>query len=178
MVFFDDNPITLLLSLIIAIAILKAYMTNHKWFKGSKSTYIAPIIIILAILMIIYRSSLSIISYAIPLIALVTIFLFAIGAIFFMFGMPGNKILPTLKEVGMIKIGFVIVLFCIVALAGSRMYGQTLLEDKSVSLGDVLMTQEKEVEINFFNFFNQKTLGLLMLIIIVGLLMFFVIALV
>ncbi|MBW2967825.1 hypothetical protein KY362_05045 [Candidatus Woesearchaeota archaeon] len=169
--FFSDNPIAMFLGLILVIALLSIYLKQHKWFSGKNvkhSIYVVPILLILAIFLIGYSGILRIISFSVPLIVLLLIFLFFIGAVMFALGIPRKEVTPILKSMGFVKVGVVILVFCIIALGASRLMGESLLEDKSVSLGDVMMTKEEPVDVDFSWLFSKTALGIIFLFLIIG----------
>jgi hypothetical protein len=172
--FSTDNPIALFLALVVAVVLLRAYLGKHKWFQKDKAAYILPVLLVVIVLLVIYRWLLGIISFSIPLFVLLIIFLFAIGAGFFVLGMPRDKIFPMLKESGFVKTAVVITIICIIALSASRLLGPKLLEDKSVSFADAIGPEQENVQIDFAPLFSKQALGLIFIMTVMGLAFFFV----
>jgi len=172
--FFSDNPIALFFALILTVVILKIVLGKHKWFEGKKNAYVLPIIIAVTILLIAYQPLLKVISFGIPFFALLVVFLFAVGAMMFVIGMPKPTIWPMLKEVGFLKTASYIAIFCIIAFAISHVYGEKLLENPTFSLGDAISPAQEEVKIDFAPLFTKQVLGLIVIFALMGLLFFFV----
>ena len=172
--FFTDNPIALFLALVIVIVILKTLLSKHKWFEGKKQVYVLPVLIVIGIFLIAYRPLLRMVSFGLPFLLLVVLFLFGLAAIMYVLGMPYKNVWPALKDVGPLKVAVQIAVFCIIAFAISHVYGEKLLEDKSVSLGDAMMPAQESVEIDFAPIFTKQALGLIVIMIILGLAFFFV----
>jgi hypothetical protein len=172
--FFTDNPIALFLALVIVIAILKTLLSKHKWFAGNKQSYVTPILIVLAIFLIAYRPLLRMVSFGLPFLLLVILFLFGLAAIMYVLGMPYKNIWPALNDVGPLKVAVQIAVFCIIAFAASHVYGEKLLEDKSVSLSDAMMPAQDSAEIDFAPIFTKQALGLGVIIVILGLAFVFI----
>jgi hypothetical protein len=162
------------LALALVIATLKIVLTKHKWFADKRQAYVLPVLIAVTILLIAYQPLLRIISFGAPLLLLVVLFLFGIGAIMFSLGMPYEKILPSLKEVGPLKVAVQISIFCIIAFAISHVYGDRLLEDKSVSIADAMTSDKEPVEIDFSPIFTKQALGLIVIMIVLGLAFVFI----
>jgi hypothetical protein len=172
--FFSDNPIALFFALILVVVILKIVLGKHRWFSGKKNSYVLPIVLAAAILLIAYQPLLRIISFGAPFLALLIVFLFAVGAIMFVLGMPKPTIWTAMKETGFIKTATYIAIFCIIAFAISHVYGERLLESPTVSLGDVISPAQEEVKIDFAPLFTKQALGLIMVFVVLGLAFFFV----
>jgi hypothetical protein len=166
--FASDNPIALFLALVVVISVLKIWLSKRKWFAGKKEAYMLPILIVLVIFLIAYRPLLSMISYGLPYFIMVVVFLFALGAIMFVLGMRKDKIWPELKDVGPLRIAVYIFIFCIIALSISHVYGDKLLQDKSVSLTDATTSSQEPVEIDFSPIFTKQVLGTIFVFIVLG----------
>lgn len=172
--FFSDNPISLFLALVLVVVLMKIVLGKHKWFQGKNAAYITLIIIAVIILLLTYDPLLRMISIGVPFLVLIAIFLFALGAGYFILGMPKDDIWPTLKNIGILKTAIFIAVICIIAFAGSQVYGNRLLKDQTFSIADAISPQEKSVEIDFAPIFTKQALGMIMITIILGFAFFFV----
>ena len=172
--FFSENPIALFLALILIVALLKIILSNHKWFKGGNAPYITLILIVVVVLLIAYRPILEIVSYLTPFIALLVIFVFALGAMYFVLGVKEDGMWSLLKGIGPLKIALQIAVVCFIALAISRVYGDRLLEEPSVSITDPLIAPEEPIDIDFAPVFTKQALGMIMILIVMGFGFFFV----
>ncbi len=172
--FFSENPIALFLALILIVAVLKGLLSKHKWFKGSNAPYITIVLIVLVVLLLAYKPILEIVSYATPFVALIVVFVFALGAMYFVLGVKEDGMWKLLKGIGPLKTALQIGVICIIALAISRVYGDSLLEEPSVSITDPLIAPEEPVEIDFTPVFTKQALGMIMILIIMGFGFFFV----
>ena len=172
--FFSDNPIALFLTLVVVLVVLKLALGKHKWFKGDKAAYIVPIMIIAAIFLIAYSPAIRMLSIIIPFFIVLVMFLFAIVALMYVFGMPTPQIWPQLKEIGILRVGPKIAIICIIAFAASQVFGDRLLEDKTVSFADSIVAEEEPVKVDFSPLFTKHALGLIVLIAVLGLAFVFV----
>jgi hypothetical protein len=154
--FFSDNPIALFLALVLVVVLLRIVLGQHKWFEGKNAAYVTLVIIAVIILLIAYRPLLSMISFGLPFLVLLIMLLFALGAMYFVLGMPKDNIWPTLKSIGILKTALLIAIVCIIAFAGSQVYGDRLLEDPKFSIADAMMPEEKAVEVNFAPVFTKQ----------------------
>ena len=171
--FFSDNPIALVLALVVVIAVLRCFLGTRKWFKGDKLVYLLPVLLIVALILIVYTPLLKILSFSIPFFALIVVFLFGIGGLFFALGMKSG-IWSALKSNGPLRVAVKIGIICILALGASNIYGEKLLEEKSVSIADAIMPAEEPVDINLAPIFTKQALGLIVFIVIIGLAFVFV----
>lgn len=172
--FTSDNPIALFLALVVVVVVLKLWLEKHAWFKGSNSSYILPILLAAIILLIAYRPLLRILSFGLPFLVLIALFIFGVGALVWAFGMKEGTIGTTLKGIGLIRVTAYIVIFCVVALAVSRIYGERLLDDKTVTLADPIMPEDDGVKVDFAPFFTSKALGMIFMMVVLGLVFYFV----
>ena len=172
--FFSDNPIALFLALVLVVAILRIVLGRHKWFQGDNAPYIKLVLILVMVLLIAYKPLLSMISFGVPFFVLLVMFLFAIGTIFFVLGMPKEQVWPALKESAILRTAILVTIICIVAFAASTVFGEKLLEDQSVSIMDAASPAQESVEIDFAPIFTKQAIGLIMMIAILGLAFFFV----
>lgn len=177
--FTSSNPIALLLTVVIVLALVKLFISKLKFFSGESAAYIPLVLIIAGILLLIFKPLLRIISFSIPYLMLIVLFVFFLGGIYFVLGMPQKQIWPILKTVGPLKLAIQISVFCIIALAISSVYGEQLLESSSptgsVSLTDAFKTDEPESDSNFIaKFFSPSLLGLLIIFIVLGMAFCFV----
>lgn len=172
--FFSNNPIALFLALVLTIATLKVLLSNHKWFKGSKSPFVIPVIIIAGLMLLFYSPLLEIVSFAAPFIALLAILVFFLGAMYVVLGMKEDGMWRVLKGIGPLKTGLQIAVICIIALAVSRVYGDKLLEEPSVSITDPLIAPEEPIDIDFAPVFTKQALGMAIILIVMAFGMFFV----
>ncbi len=167
--FFSNNPIALFLALVVVLVVLKTVFEKRNWFKeGDRSTYITPILIAIAVFLVAYTSLLKILSIAIPFLAVLVLFLVLLGTALYCFGMPEKAIWPAMKKVGPLRTALVIAVFCIIAFAVSTVYGDKLLDDKSVSIADAMTPAQEPVEINFAPLFTSQALGMIFIVIVLG----------
>ena len=101
--FSSENPIALFLALLLVVALIKGFLSNHSWFKGGKAPYITLIVIALAILLFVYDEILQIVSYLTPFLALLVIFVFALGAMYFVLGVKEDGMWGLLKSIGPLR---------------------------------------------------------------------------
>ncbi|NQU78532.1 hypothetical protein HQ545_02060 [Candidatus Woesearchaeota archaeon] len=179
--FTSENPIALLLALVLTLAVIKAVLTRIakgeilEILKGKLSdTHIPVIIIVFAVLLVIFLPILKIISFSIPFLAALLVMLVAIGFLLATMGMKTSVVWETMKNIGPLKFGIKIAVICIIAFAASTVYGERLLEDKSVSLTDSILPEQEGKEIDFSSLFTKQALGLIMILIIMGMAFVFV----
>jgi hypothetical protein len=172
--FFSDNPIALFLALVVVVAVLRLFLGKHKWFQGNNSSYILPVLIVVVILLIAYRPLLSMMSFGLPFLALLVVFLFAIGALFFALGYQKPGIGGFMKKSGIVRVTVQILIICIIAFAASNVFGQKMLEDPSVSIVDSFATEKEPVEVDFSPLFTKQAIGMIMLVIVIGLAFVFI----
>jgi len=166
--FFSDNAIAMLLAFIVALSLLKLYLEKREFFKDKGSAYVLPIVILAGIALLIYNPALKMMSIGIPFFVILVLFLFGLAAIMYTIGMPAEKILPTLKGVGMLKTTIQIAIFCIIAFAISNIYGERLLEDKSISLTDTMTQEDDGPKIDFSPLFAKQAMGMILITVVLG----------
>ncbi len=174
--FTSDNPIALFLALVLVVAVMKGLLAKHQWFQKGNAAYITAVLIGLILVLLIYRPLLKMLSFGVPFLILIVIFIVGVGAIFLALGTPEKNIFPMLKSSGIVKTSMFIVFICIIAFAASHVWGDRLLDDKSVSFADPLMPQEETVKIDFAPVFLPSTLYLIMIITILGFAFYFAVA--
>jgi hypothetical protein len=177
--FTSSNPIVLLLTVFVVLALVKIFISKLTFFSGESAAYIPLVLIIVGVLLLIFNPLLRIISYSIPYLMLIILFVFFLGGIYFVFGMPQKQIWPILKTVGPLKLAIQIGVFCIIALAISSVYGERLLESSSptgsVSLTDAFKSDEPQSDSTVVSkFFSPSLLGILIILIVLGMAFCFV----
>lgn len=171
--FFSDNPIAMFLALIVVIAVLRVLLGRHKWFQGSRSSYILPILLASVLLFLALPRLLSMFSFGIPLFVLLVVFLFALGALFFTLGIQ-KGIWEFMKQSSILNTTLKISIICIIAFAASSAFGQKLLEDTSVSIVDAVEPEQDDVRIDFAPIFTRQAAGMIMLVVVLALAFVFV----
>ena len=175
MAFFSiENPIALFLALVIVVCVMKLLLGRHKWFQGNKSAYILPVIIIAAIVLITYNPLLSMLSFGLPFLGLLAIFLFAIGALFFALGYQRPGIGQFLWKSGIVRVTVQIAIICIIIFAGSTVFGQKMLDNPSVSIIDSFATEKEPVKFDFTPLFTKQAISMITLVAVLGLAFVFI----
>ncbi|MBW2964360.1 hypothetical protein KY363_02775 [Candidatus Woesearchaeota archaeon] len=172
--FTSDNPIALFLALVLVVAVMRLLLAKHSWFKGGNAAYITAALIGMILLLLLYRPLLRLLSFGVPFLVLIAIFVVGIGGIFLALGTPNSSIWQMLKGSGLIRTTAIVVFVCIVALAASHVWGERLLEDKTVSFADPLMPQEETAKIDFTPVFQPSVLYMIMITIVLAFAFYFV----
>lgn len=172
--FSSSNPIALFLALAVAVLIIRAVLGRHRWFQGGKAAYITPVLILTGIILIAHRPLLEMLSFGLPFLALLLVFLAALALMYFVMGYQKSGITSFLKENSVLKTTVQIAIICIIILAGSTVLGQKMLEDPSVSITDTFETQEEPAKIDFSPIFTKQAIGMITLMIVMGLAFLFI----
>ncbi len=172
--FFSDNPIALFLALVLTVVVLKIVLGKWKWFSGKKSAYLTLVLIAVIILLVAYPPILQMISFSVPYFVLIALFLFAVGGLIFMLGMPKADIWPTMKSIAIVKTVVIILVILTITWAGSHVFGEKLLKEPSVSITDPMIAEKEPVKIDFAPMFTKQALGLIFIIIVLGMAFLFV----
>jgi hypothetical protein len=172
--FTPENAVALFLTLIIVILLLKIWLEKKEYFKKNPGN-VMPIVILALFFLLLFPKILKIGSYALPLIALV-----GVAIMFLMFfcmtptGMETSSILKMLQHPSIIfvlKIALVVFLM----IGASNVFGKELLEEKSVSLTEGILPQEKTTpEADVSAFFTPQALGIILVLATIGLAFFFI----
>lgn len=172
--FSSDNPIALFLALVIAIVLLKAWLSKLKMFEGTKSAYILPVLTIIGIVILLHNPILNMLSFGIPFLILLLIFLFAIASILFTFGLQKTSIVDFMLKNTLLKITMQVLIICIIAFAASHAYGDKLLEDPTITITDPFTHNAEQTEIEFSSIFTKQAAGMIMLVVVLGLAFVFI----
>jgi hypothetical protein len=166
--FISDNPIALFLALVLTVAIMKMVLGKVKFFQGKYAAYITLVLIAIIILLLLYQPLLKMLAIGLPFLILIVLLVFGLAAMFFALGMGKGTIWPMIKGIGLLKTTVQIVVVCIIAFAISQVYGDDLLEDKSVSFADPIMPSEETKQIDFSFLFTTQALGIIIMLIVLG----------
>jgi hypothetical protein len=172
--FSNSNPIALFLALVVVVLLLRMILGKHKRFQGGNASYITPVLIIIAVVLVAYRPLLEMLSFGLPFLALLLIFLFIIAGMYFVMGFQKAGLVGFLKQNSILKIIVQIAIICIIIFAGSTVFGQKILEDPSVSIVDSFETSKEPVEVDFSPLFTKSAIGMITLIVVMGLAFVFI----
>lgn len=173
MSFFSvNNPILFAIALVLLVAVLKGFLSSRKFFRtGSRSSFVMPIVIIIALVAIVYRPLLQIFASSAAMISMLLVFLMLLFFAFMIIGTKTQQAFRAVNEMGFLKLTVIIVVCCIFALSLSQVFGDRLLEEPKVSFSDAFVQETGHKELDLSPFFTPKFLGAALVLVILG--MFF-----
>ncbi|MFC1722804.1 hypothetical protein ACFL0V_01565 [Nanoarchaeota archaeon] len=174
MAFFGlGNPLALFFAFIVLLIATKVFLGRMKFFS-TRAAYIFPVVIVVGIIALIYMPILKIFSVALPLVFLGVFFLVGLAGLYLLFGVKKPEVIPMMKDVGFLRLVFIVAVVCAFAFGVSQVFGDKLLEDQKFSIADAITPDEPEVEVDFAPLFTRQALGLIMVLIVMGALFVFV----
>jgi hypothetical protein len=170
--FSIDNPILFAIALILLVALLKGFLSSRKFFRtGSRSAFVMPIVLIVALIALLYRPLLQIFAGSAAMLSMLLVFLMLLFFAFMIMGTKTQMAFMAVKEIGFLKLTVIIVVCCIFALSISQVFGERLLEEPTVSFGDAFIQETAQKELDLSPFFTPNFLGTALVLTILG--MFF-----
>ncbi|MBI5397883.1 hypothetical protein HZB03_00325 [Candidatus Woesearchaeota archaeon] len=172
--FSPDNVIALGLALLIIVLLLRIWLESKGYFKHNQAN-VVPFIIIAIIFLLLYPAVLRIASFTFPFLALIGIALMFL--MFFAYSAMGmdNKGITGILRLPSVKFVLKICVVVIVAIAAGMVFGEQLLQEKSISFSEgVFPAQQEEKGMDFSFLFTSQALGLLFVLSVVGIAFFYV----
>jgi len=164
---------TLFFALVVTLSFVK-YGLGKIDFMTKNADYIVPIVIIAGILLVVFLPLLKMLSIVIPMFALILLFLFLLAAIFVVMGVKQDNVYGFMKNIGFLRTIVYVLIVVAVIFAGSQIWGKQLLEKKSVSIIDAVNPVQEEKEIDFAPLFTTQVAGLGMLVLVIGMVFWWV----
>ncbi|MBI4739692.1 hypothetical protein HY772_09230 [Candidatus Woesearchaeota archaeon] len=172
--FSPDNAIALGLALLVIVLLLRIWLESKGYFKNNRAN-VVPLIIIAIVFLLLYPALLRIASFTFPFLALI-----GIALMFLMFfaysamGMERKGVLGILRYPSL-KFVLKICVVVIVAIAAGRVFGEQLLQEKTVSFSEgIFPAQQEEKSMDFSFIFTSQALGLLFVLSVLGIAFFYI----